>query len=180
MRSAFPWTLGDVHVVDAARRWAVALDDGGLMFADSHHLTAHRVILREGAASQEVHFHACGAQRLNRPARLFDGLTALAEVAWFVDVVAEAQRGVVGQQLQRDGQQDGVEFGFVLGHGDPCDVEVAEVDLVVGDDEDGASPGQDLLHRSQIAVTSSSAGTIAMVGTAASIRASGPCLSSEV
>ncbi len=35
-----PVDVGDVHVVDAARRWAVALDDGGLMFADSHHLTA--------------------------------------------------------------------------------------------------------------------------------------------
>jgi hypothetical protein len=35
-----PVDVGEIHIVDAARRWAVALDDGGLMFADDHHLTA--------------------------------------------------------------------------------------------------------------------------------------------
>jgi hypothetical protein len=31
--------IGDIHISDPARRWAVALDDGGLMFLDSEHLT---------------------------------------------------------------------------------------------------------------------------------------------
>lgn len=34
-----PVDIGDTHISDAARRWAVAIDDGGLMFLDSEHLT---------------------------------------------------------------------------------------------------------------------------------------------
>jgi hypothetical protein len=34
-----PVDIGDTHIADPARRWAVALDDGGLMFLDSEHLT---------------------------------------------------------------------------------------------------------------------------------------------
>ncbi len=30
--------LGDVHIADAARRWAVLLDAGTLVFVDSHQL----------------------------------------------------------------------------------------------------------------------------------------------
>lgn len=32
--------LGDVHIADAARRWAVLLDDGTLVFVDSHQVAA--------------------------------------------------------------------------------------------------------------------------------------------
>jgi hypothetical protein len=32
--------IGDHKIVDAARRWAVALDDGGLVFVDDDSLTA--------------------------------------------------------------------------------------------------------------------------------------------
>jgi L-alanine-DL-glutamate epimerase-like enolase superfamily enzyme len=31
--------VGETQIADPARRWAVALDDGGLMFLDSEHLT---------------------------------------------------------------------------------------------------------------------------------------------
>lgn len=31
--------VGDQHIVDAARRWAVLLDSGSLVFADDAHLT---------------------------------------------------------------------------------------------------------------------------------------------
>ncbi|MGY4712783.1 hypothetical protein ACXDF8_25060 [Mycolicibacterium sp. CBM1] len=30
--------LGDTHIADAARRWAVLLDDGTLVFVDSHQI----------------------------------------------------------------------------------------------------------------------------------------------
>jgi hypothetical protein len=32
--------LGDVHIADAARRWAVLLDVGTLVFVDSHQIAA--------------------------------------------------------------------------------------------------------------------------------------------
>jgi hypothetical protein len=32
--------IGENHMVGAARRWAVALDGGGLVFVDSHQLAA--------------------------------------------------------------------------------------------------------------------------------------------
>ncbi len=32
--------IGENHIVDAARRWAVALDAGGLVFVDSDQLAA--------------------------------------------------------------------------------------------------------------------------------------------
>jgi hypothetical protein len=32
--------IGENHMVDPARRWAVALDAGGLVFVDSHQLAA--------------------------------------------------------------------------------------------------------------------------------------------
>ncbi|WP_322789958.1 hypothetical protein [Mycolicibacterium litorale] len=32
--------IGEHHIADAARRWAVALDDGGLVFVDDDSLTA--------------------------------------------------------------------------------------------------------------------------------------------
>ena len=32
--------LGDVHIADAARRWAVLLDAGTLVFVDSHQLAS--------------------------------------------------------------------------------------------------------------------------------------------
>lgn len=31
--------IGDQHIVDAARRWAVLLDSGSLVFADDAHLS---------------------------------------------------------------------------------------------------------------------------------------------
>jgi hypothetical protein len=31
--------LGEVHIADAARRWAVLLDDGTLVFVDTHQVT---------------------------------------------------------------------------------------------------------------------------------------------
>ena len=31
--------VGDQHIVDAARRWAVLLDSGSLVFADDKHLS---------------------------------------------------------------------------------------------------------------------------------------------
>ncbi len=33
-------TIGDAHIADASRRWAVALDAGGLVFVDSDDLSA--------------------------------------------------------------------------------------------------------------------------------------------
>jgi hypothetical protein len=30
--------LGDIHIADAARRWAVSLDAGTLVFVDSHQI----------------------------------------------------------------------------------------------------------------------------------------------
>lgn len=35
-----PVDIGEHHIVDAARRWAVALDDGGLEFVDDDDLAA--------------------------------------------------------------------------------------------------------------------------------------------
>ncbi|MCX2932554.1 hypothetical protein ORI20_19970 [Mycobacterium sp. CVI_P3] len=32
--------LGDIHIADAARRWAVLLDTGTLVFVDSHQIAS--------------------------------------------------------------------------------------------------------------------------------------------
>ena len=54
----------------------------------------------------------------SRPPRwLFDG-DALGQVAGLVDVAAQLGRHMVGQQLQRDVQQQGVQLGFAAGDTD--------------------------------------------------------------
>jgi len=38
--AGYPVEIGRTHIVDAARRWAVQLDTGGLVFVDSNNITA--------------------------------------------------------------------------------------------------------------------------------------------
>ena len=105
----------------------------------------------------------------------------LRQVPRLVDVAPQRHGGVVGQQLQRDAEQDRVELGLGCG---------ARAIVVVGQARPAsrwpttttaAAAGLDLLARvERFLSSSSSSGTIATVGRPGSISASGPCLSSEV
>src|SRR5918999_2523887 len=55
----------------------------------------------------------------------------LGEIPRLVDVVTQGQRGVVGEQLQRNDHQDRVELALVAGYVDPPALDVAEVDTGV-------------------------------------------------
>src|SRR5690606_25066101 len=67
----------------------------------------------------------------------------LGQVAGLVDVAAEGQRRVVGEELQRDAHEDGVQLVLVLRHHDRV---VGLLLLLVGHREDLAAAGLDLLH----------------------------------